>query len=55
MKLESKLGLTTGIVICAMLLSAFTATMRIQESNRLAASATTEHIPLNSTTRELRI
>jgi methyl-accepting chemotaxis protein len=55
MKLESKLGLTTGILICAMLLSAFTATMRIQESNRLAASATTQHIPINSTTRDFRI
>ena len=38
-----------------MLLSAFTATMRIEESNRLAASATTQHIPLNSTTRDFRI
>jgi methyl-accepting chemotaxis protein len=38
-----------------MLLSAFTATMRIQEANRLAASATTQHVPINSVTRDLRI
>ncbi|MCU1318976.1 MAG: methyl-accepting chemotaxis sensory transducer [Edaphobacter sp.] len=55
MKLESKLGLATGALICAMLLSAFTATMRIQEANHLASSATAQHIPLNSTTRDLRI
>lgn len=55
MKLESKLGLATGALIFAMLLSAFTATMRIQEANRLAASATTQHIPINSETRDLRI
>src|SRR6266851_404732 len=55
MKLESKLGLTTGVLICAMLLSAFTATMRIQEANHLASSATTQHIPINAATRDLRI
>ncbi|MBS1822727.1 MAG: methyl-accepting chemotaxis protein [Acidobacteria bacterium] len=55
MKLETKLGLATGALIVAMLLSAFTATMRIQEANRLAASATTQHIPINAVTRDLRI
>jgi methyl-accepting chemotaxis protein len=55
MKLESKLGLATGALILAMLLSAFTATMRIQEANRLASSATTQHIPINATTRDLRM
>jgi methyl-accepting chemotaxis protein len=55
MKLESKLGLATGALILAMLLNAFTATMRIQEANRLATSATTQHIPINATTRDLRI
>jgi methyl-accepting chemotaxis protein len=55
MKLESKLGLSTGFLLCAMLLSAFTATMRIQEANRLASAATTQHIPINATTRDLRI
>ncbi len=55
MKLESKLGLTTGAVILAMLLSAVTATTRIQEANRLAASSTTQHVPINAVTRDLRI
>ncbi|MBS1798773.1 MAG: methyl-accepting chemotaxis protein [Acidobacteria bacterium] len=55
MKLETKLSLATGALIFAMLLSAFTATMRIQEANRLAASATTQHIPINAVTRDLRI
>jgi methyl-accepting chemotaxis protein len=55
MKLESKLGLSTGLLICAMLLSAFSATIRIREANRLASSATTEHIPINATTRDFRI
>lgn len=55
MKLESKLGLATGALILAMLLSAFTATMRIQQANRLATSATAQHIPINSTTRDLRM
>ena len=55
MKLESKLGLSTGLLICAMLLSAFSATVRIREANRLASSATTEHIPINATTRDFRI
>jgi len=55
MKLESKLGLATGALILAMLLSAFTATMRIQEANHLASSATTQHIPINATTRDLRM
>lgn len=55
MKLEQKLGLATGALILAMLLSASTATMRIQEANRLATSATTQHIPINNATRELRL
>jgi methyl-accepting chemotaxis protein len=55
MKLESKLGLSTGFLVAAMLLSAFTATMRIREANRLASAATTEHIPINATTRDFRI
>ena len=55
MKLEQKLGLATGALILAMLLSAFTATMRIQEANRLATSATTQHIPINAATRDLRM
>jgi methyl-accepting chemotaxis protein len=55
MKLESKLGLSTGTLVIAMLLSAYTATMRIQEANHLASTATTQHIPINQTTRDLRV
>jgi methyl-accepting chemotaxis protein len=55
MKLESKLGLATGALIFAMLLSASTATMRIQEANRLANSAGTQHIPIDTATLDLRI
>src|SRR3979490_1207176 len=55
MKLESKLGLTTGVLICAMLLSAFTATMRIHDASRLATTANTPHIPLHASTRDFRI
>jgi methyl-accepting chemotaxis protein len=55
MKLESKLGLATGALILAMLLSAFTATVRIQQANHLASSATTQHIPINAATRDLRL
>ena len=36
MKLESKLGLSTGFLIAAMLLSAYTAHTRIAEANRLS-------------------
>ena len=55
MKLESKLGLSTGILVAAMLLSAYTATIRIQEANQLASTATTQHIPINQTVRDLRV
>ena len=55
MKLETKLGFATGALIAAMLLSALTATLRIQQANRLAASATAQHIPINSATRDLRM
>jgi len=55
MKLESKLGLSTGILVAAMLLSAYTATIRIREANQLASTATTQHIPINQTVRDLRV
>jgi methyl-accepting chemotaxis protein len=55
MKLEQKLGLATGILMFATLLSAFTATIKIQEASRLASSATTQHIPVSTVTRNLRL
>ena len=36
MKLESKLGISTGVLILAMFASALVAHIRVQEANRLA-------------------
>jgi methyl-accepting chemotaxis protein len=44
MKLESKLGLSTGFLIAAMLLSAYTAHLRIEEANRLSTMIVTKRL-----------
>ena len=54
MKLESKLGLSTGVLVLAMFASAFTAHMRIQESNRLSAILNDGRNPIISLTRDVR-
>jgi len=54
MKLESKLGLSTGFLIAAMLLSAYTAHVRIAEANRLSDVITTNRLPLIMGSRDLR-
>jgi len=54
MKLESKLGLGTGFLIAAMLLSAYTAHVRIQEANHLSDVITTNRLPLIMGSRDLR-
>ena len=54
MKLESKLGLSTGFLIAAMLLSAYIAHARIQEANRLSDIITTNRLPLIMGSRDLR-
>lgn len=46
MKLESKLGLSTGFLIVAMLLSAFTAHIRIREADNLSDVINNNRIPL---------
>lgn len=46
MKLESKLGLSTGFLIVAMLLSAFTAHVRIKEADGLSDVINNNRIPL---------
>ncbi len=46
MKLETKLGLSTGCLIVAMLLSAFTAHVRIEEANHLSDVINNNRIPL---------
>jgi methyl-accepting chemotaxis protein len=54
MKLESKLGLSTGFLIAAMFLSAYTAHVRIEEANHLSDVITTNRLPLIMGSRDLR-
>ena len=54
MKLESKLGLSTGFLIAAMLLSAYTAHTRIAEANRLSDVITANRLPIIMGSRDLR-
>ena len=54
MKLESKLGLSTGFLVAAMLLSAYTAHVRIAEANHLSDVITTNRLPLIMGSRDLR-
>jgi methyl-accepting chemotaxis protein len=54
MKLESKLGLSTGILIAAMFLSAYTAHLRMTEANHLSDVITTNRLPLIMGSRDLR-
>jgi methyl-accepting chemotaxis protein len=54
MKLESKLSLSTGFLIAAMLLSAYTAHTRINEANRLSTMIVTKRIPAVMDLRETR-
>ena len=54
MKLESKLGISTGVLILAMLVSALVAHMRIQEANRLSDLIFNERVPIISITRDVR-
>lgn len=55
MKLEAKLGLSTGLLILAMLLSAFTAHIRIREANRLSYLVDSRRIPVAMALRDVRI
>ena len=55
MKLEYKLTLSTGALILASLLSAYSAHVRIQEASRLSVSVTSKRIPVFAATRELRV
>ena len=54
MKLESKLGISTGVLILAMLVSALFAHIRIQEANRLSDVIFNERVPIISVTRDVR-
>jgi methyl-accepting chemotaxis protein len=55
MKLETKLGISTGVLILAMLVSASVAHMRIQEANQLSATLTDERLPLIRLTHDARL
>ena len=54
MKLESKLGLSTGLLVAAMFLSAFTAHKRIAEANHLSDVIITNRLPLITGSRDVR-
>jgi methyl-accepting chemotaxis protein len=54
MKLETKLGVSTGVLVLAMLISAFVAQISIQEANRLSAVITEERLPAISRARDVR-
>ena len=54
MKLESKLGLSTGFLVAAMFLSAYTAHTRMAEATRLSDVITSNRLPLIMGSRDLR-
>jgi methyl-accepting chemotaxis protein len=54
MKLESKLGLSTGLLVAAMFLSAYVAHLRMEEANRLSDVVTANRLPLIMHSRDLR-
>ncbi len=54
MKLESKLGLSTGFLIAAMFLSAYTAHVRMAEATHLSDVITANRLPLIMGSRDLR-
>src|SRR5438270_4660846 len=54
MKLESKLGLSTGFLVAAMFLSAYTAHIRMAEATRLSDVITANRLPLIMGSRDLR-
>ena len=54
MKLESKLGISTGVLILAMFVSASIAHMRIHEADQLSATIANERIPAIAHGRDVR-
>ena len=54
MKLQHKLGISTGILILAMLVSAFTAKLRIQQSDQISQTVANGRIPVICRAREVR-
>ncbi|MDP9052138.1 MAG: methyl-accepting chemotaxis protein [Acidobacteriota bacterium] len=54
MKLETKLGVSTGVLILAMFVSALFAHQRIAEANHLSATITEQRLPAISRARDVR-
>ena len=54
MRLETKLGFSTGVLISAMILSAFTAHLRIQDANRISSKVTEKRLPTIMQLRDAR-
>ncbi len=54
MKLETKLGINSGLLIVAMLLSALSAHLRVEDADRLARSVAEARIPFIMDAREAR-
>lgn len=54
MRLETKLGISTGVVMAAMLSSVFVAHLRIRKANDLYESVTAERLPIITLTRDIR-
>ncbi|GAC1427757.1 MAG: hypothetical protein NVSMB62_25710 [Acidobacteriaceae bacterium] len=55
MKIETKLGLSTGVLILAMFVSVFVAQRRIQEVNALSDTVTGARLPIMALTRDIRL
>jgi methyl-accepting chemotaxis protein len=53
-KLESKLGISSGVLILAMFVSALTANLRIQQANQLSSTVANGRIPIICRAREVR-
>jgi methyl-accepting chemotaxis protein len=54
MKLEAKLGISTGFLILAIFVSAFVASLRIQEVNRLSSNVDNGRLPAIQMARDVR-
>jgi len=54
MKLEAKLGVSTGVLILALFVSAQIASMRIHEANRLSDFLINQRVPVISLARDIR-
>ncbi|MDP9038155.1 MAG: methyl-accepting chemotaxis protein [Acidobacteriota bacterium] len=55
MKIETKLGLSTGVLILAMFVSVFVAQLRVQQADALSATVTGERLPVISLIRDIRL